>query len=63
MEAGQRSDDVSMLLVEMLEGSVFLKHVHALPLVEDHPDWAVLEHQPGFSIQKYGHLLMNHPLD
>ncbi len=58
MEAGQRGDDVAVLLVEMLEGGVFMEDVHALPLREDHPDRAVLEDQASFFLQEHTHLLV-----
>jgi hypothetical protein len=58
VETRQRGDDVTVLLVEMLEGGIFVEDIHALPLREDHPDRAVLEHQPRFPLQKDRHLLM-----
>jgi hypothetical protein len=35
-----------------------MEHIHALPLAEDHPDRAVLKHQPRFPLQKDRHLLV-----
>jgi hypothetical protein len=59
VEARQRGDDVTVLLVEVLEGGIFVENVHALPLREDHPDGAVLEYQPRFPLQKDRHLLIH----
>ena len=58
MEAGQRGDDVAVLLIEVLEGCVFMEDVHALTLRKDHADRAVLKHQPRLAIQKDRHLLV-----
>jgi len=44
VEARQRSDNVTVLLIEMLEGRIFVEEIHALPLAEDHPNGTVLEH-------------------
>lgn len=63
MEARQRGDDVAVLLVEVLEGCVLVEDIHPLPLAEDYPDRAVLEHQPGFPLQKDGHLLVQTQLN
>jgi hypothetical protein len=62
VEAGQSSDDVPVLFVEMLKGRIILENVHTLPLIEDHPDRAVLEDQTRFSLCKNTHLLMDQPL-
>src|SRR5690606_36960630 len=59
----QRGDDVAVLLVEMLESGIFMEDVHALPLREDHPDRAVLEHQPRLALQKDRHLLVQTQLN
>ena len=32
VEAGQCRDDVAVLLVEMLEGSILMEDIHTLPL-------------------------------
>ncbi len=58
VEARQRGDNVAVLLIEMLERSIFVEHIHALPLRKDHPDGAVLEHQPCLSSEEYAHLLV-----
>ncbi|MDX2139948.1 MAG: hypothetical protein SF123_17815 [Chloroflexota bacterium] len=63
MKAGQCRDDVAVLLVEMLEGGIFVEDVHPLPLREDHPDRAVLEHQPRFTSQENTHLLVQTQLN
>ncbi len=63
MEAGQGSEDVPVLLVEVLEGSVLLEDVHPLPLGENHPDRAVLKDQPRFPFKEDGHLLVKSQLD
>jgi len=51
-------DDVAVLLIEMLEGGIFVEDIHALPLREDHADRTVLEHQPRLSSEKNTHLLV-----
>lgn len=63
MKARQRGDDVAVLLVEMLEGGILVEHVHPLPLAENHPDRAVLEHQPRLPIEKDAHLLVQPQLN
>ena len=63
MEARQGSDDVAVLLVEMLEGRVFVEYVHALALRKDHTDWAVLEHQPRLASEENAHLLVQPQLN
>ena len=63
MEARQRGDDVAVLLVEMLEGGIFMENIHALPLRKDHADRTVLEHQPRFTGEENAHLLVQTQLD
>jgi len=63
MEARQGGDDVAVLLVEMLEGGIFMEDIHALPLAEDHADRAVLKHQPRFSSEENTHLLVQPQLN
>ena len=58
VEAGQRRDDVAVLLVEVGESGIVMKDIHALALREDHPDRTVLEDQPRLAIQKDRHLLV-----
>jgi hypothetical protein len=63
VEAGQRGDDVAVLLVEMSEGGILVEDVHPLALRENHADRAVLEHQPRLTRQENGHLLVQHQLN
>mgnify|MGYP007080362437 CR=1 FL=1 len=58
VEARQRSDDVAVLLVEVLESGIFMENIHALPLAEYHPNRTVLEYQARLSSEKNTHLLM-----
>lgn len=63
MEARQRSDDVTVLLVEMLEGRILVKDIHPLPLRKDDANGAVLEHQPRFTRKEDAHLLVQPQLN
>lgn len=63
MKTRQIGDDLAMLGVEVLEGGVLVENVQALPLVEDHADWAVLEHQPRFLFEEHAHLLVQPQLN
>ena len=63
METRQGSDDVAVLLVQMLERGIFVEDIHPLPLRKNHPDGAVLEYQPCFTLQEDGHLLVQTQLD
>jgi len=58
METRQRGDDVAMLRVEVGEGGIVAENVHALSLVENHPNRAVLEDQACFAFKEHAHLLM-----
>ncbi len=58
METGQCRDDVAMLLVEVLKGSILMEDIHALPLREDDADGAVLEYQPCLPSEENTHLLV-----
>lgn len=63
MKAGQRGDNVAVLLVEMLEGGILVEDIHPLTLRKDHADWAVLEHQPRLAREKDTHLLVQTQLN
>ncbi|MCA0455410.1 MAG: hypothetical protein LCI00_15640 [Chloroflexi bacterium] len=58
MKPGKSSNDVPMLLVEMLESSILMENIHALPLRKNYSDRAVFEDQTGFPIQHDAHLLV-----
>jgi len=59
----QIGDDLAVLVVEVLEGSVVLEDVQPLVLVEDHADGAVLEDQPRLTIEQDAHLLIHYQLN
>ena len=63
MEARQGGDNVAVLLIEMLEGRIFVEDIHALSLRKDHADRAVLEYQPRLSSEKDAHLLVQTQLN
>ncbi|MEZ4672235.1 MAG: hypothetical protein R3E39_30380 [Anaerolineae bacterium] len=63
VKARQGGDNVAVLLIEMLESGILMEDIHALPLRKDHPDRAVLEHQPRFPLQKDRHLLVQPQLN
>jgi hypothetical protein len=48
----ESSDDVAVLLVEVLESRILAEDIHALPLTEYHANRAVLENQPRLVFQK-----------
>ena len=63
MEAWKLRDDVAVLLIEVGEGGIVAKDVHALPLAENHADGAVLEDEAGFPLKEDRHLLMKQQIN
>lgn len=63
MKARQGGNDVTMLLVEVLESSIFVEDIHALSLAEYHANWAIFKYQSCFALKEDAHLLVQRKLD
>ena len=59
----QPGDDLQVLARQVREGRIVAEDLHPAALVEDHPDRAVLEDQPGFPLSEDGHLLVQPQLN